>query len=141
MCHFCIPPIYIRIERRGFWILFKELFFIVCVFRYCTYVYVVCMCICLYFRLTWFVLVAVTTFTAIHVSFLLSQRYNTSLLSTVVESTYYHISEIPYPGVSICNFNRINYKKVNAAIERYIYVLYITYIYIFRNILLGLHMF
>lgn len=70
------------------------------------------------FRLAWTVFVASAFLGAIYVSLLLSEQYNTSPLSTVVESTYYHVSEIPYPGVTICNNNRINYKKVDAAIER-----------------------
>lgn len=70
------------------------------------------------YRLAWTIFVASAFLGAIYVSILLSERYNTSPLSTVVESTYYHVSNIPYPGVTICNNNRINYKKVNAAIER-----------------------
>lgn len=74
------------------------------------------------YRLAWTIFVASAFLGAIYVSILLSEQYNTSPLSTVVESTYYHVSEVAFPGVTICNNNRINYKKVNAAIKRYIFL-------------------
>lgn len=70
------------------------------------------------YRITWIILVLLALFGSVYVSILLSQRYTTGLLSTVVESTYYHIPNVPYPCVLICNLNRLNYNKIDDAIQR-----------------------
>ncbi|XP_059616576.1 sodium channel protein Nach-like [Phlebotomus argentipes] len=71
-------------------------------------------------RLTWGIIVGMATFGVIYVSILLSEKYQTSPLSTVVEDTNFHISEIPFPGIAICNSHRINTRKVDDAIKRYL---------------------
>lgn len=55
---------------------------------------------------------------AIKVSMLVSERYQTSPLSTVVESTYYHVSEIHYPAITLCNNLRVNFDKFDEAVAR-----------------------
>lgn len=37
-----------------------------------------------------------------------------------METTFFPIFEIPYPAVTICNYNRINGERVDAAIERFL---------------------
>lgn len=50
---------------------------------------------------------------------LLSQRFRSSLLSTVMESTNYPVTKIPFPGVTICNNNRLDYSKMNATLTKF----------------------
>ncbi|XP_055685259.1 uncharacterized protein LOC129791215 [Lutzomyia longipalpis] len=57
---------------------------------------------------------------AVSVSILISNRYQTSPLSTVVESTNVHVYEIPYPAISVCNSHRINTHKVNQTMKRFL---------------------
>lgn len=71
------------------------------------------------YRITWSIFLALATLGVIYVSILLSQRYQTSPLSTVVETTNFHISEIPFPAISICNSNRLNYNKLLAAAAKF----------------------
>ncbi|XP_063706306.1 pickpocket protein 19-like [Culicoides brevitarsis] len=56
----------------------------------------------------------------IYVSLLLSERFNSTPLATVVESTIYPVSDISYPAVTICNYNRVNWNRVEAAKRKYI---------------------
>lgn len=51
---------------------------------------------------------------------LLSDRFRTSMTSTVFESTSYKVSEIPFAAVSLCNNNRLNYNKTNDAIAKFL---------------------
>ncbi|GAB0089180.1 pickpocket protein 19 [Sergentomyia squamirostris] len=71
-------------------------------------------------RLFWSLIVCLATIGTVYVCILLSQRYRTSPLSTVVENTNYHISEISYPAVSICNTHRINTNKIEEAVKIYL---------------------
>lgn len=41
-------------------------------------------------------------------------------MATVVESTFFPIYEIPYPAVTICNFNRVNAERIDEAIEYFL---------------------
>lgn len=50
-----------------------------------------------------------------YISYLLQLRFSGTPLATVVESTIFPISMIPYPAITICNFYRINWNKVEAA--------------------------
>lgn len=52
----------------------------------------------------------------IFMSYELQYRYLKSQLITVSDKTY-SINDIPFPAITICNGNRINYKKVRAAAE------------------------
>lgn len=51
----------------------------------------------------------------LYVSLLLSEKFTSSPLATVVESTIYPVSDIPYPAVTICNYNRINWHRLQEA--------------------------
>lgn len=53
----------------------------------------------------------------VYVSYKVQARFLDNRLSTVVESTVYPIYEVPYPAVTICNFNRVNWHRVPAAIK------------------------
>ena len=50
---------------------------------------------------------------------LLSNRFKESLLSTVFESLEYPVGEIPFAAVTLCNNNRLDYNKTEAAIEKF----------------------
>lgn len=56
----------------------------------------------------------------LYVSLLLQKRFTFSPLATVVESTIYPIYEISYPAVTICNYNRLNWKHINLVTDMYI---------------------
>lgn len=56
----------------------------------------------------------------IYVSLVLADKYQKSLLSTVVESTNYHVSEISFPAITLCNNHRVDYEKFDAAMERFL---------------------
>lgn len=56
----------------------------------------------------------------IAVSLLLQQKFQESLLSTVVESTNYAISEMSFPAVTLCNNHRVNFDKFDEAVERFL---------------------
>lgn len=79
-----------------------------------------------------------------YVSFLLSQRFKSTPLATVsacvffgelkfiqtkkkltifqlkkvVESTIYPVANIAYPAVTICNYNRVNWNRVDEAKQK-----------------------
>lgn len=50
---------------------------------------------------------------------MLSDRFRSSLTSTVFESTNFKVSEIPFAAVSLCNNNRLDYNKTNDAITKF----------------------
>lgn len=56
----------------------------------------------------------------IHVSLLSQQRFQNSTLATVVESTIFPIYDIPFPAVTICNYNRVNYLRVPNVVDSYL---------------------
>ncbi|XP_055689017.1 pickpocket protein 19-like [Lutzomyia longipalpis] len=70
-------------------------------------------------RIFWFILLALAVFGTVNVSLLLSRRFSSSPLATVIESTIYPVSEIPYPAVTICTSNRINWSHVDDAVGQY----------------------
>lgn len=51
---------------------------------------------------------------------MLQKRFSSTPLATVVESIIFPVYEIPYPAITICNYNRINWKKVDVAKEKFI---------------------
>lgn len=68
-------------------------------------------------RYTWVILVILAAIGTIHVSLLSQQRFQNSTLATVVESTNFPIYDIPFPAVTICNFNRVNYIRVPNVVD------------------------
>ncbi|GAB0094849.1 hypothetical protein DMENIID0001_101750 [Sergentomyia squamirostris] len=71
-------------------------------------------------RIAWLAVVSLAVFGLVYSSLLLSRRFSSSPLATVIESTIYPVSEIPYPAVTICTGNRINWSHVNHVAERYL---------------------
>lgn len=67
-------------------------------------------------KLLWSVGIISATAAMIHSCTMLSGRFSASLLSTVFESTSFKVSEIPFAAVTLCNNNRLDYNKTNAAI-------------------------
>lgn len=54
-------------------------------------------------------------FSIIYISLQLSQKFSNSPLSTVVESTIFPVTNIPFPAVSICNNNRFHRERCEEA--------------------------
>lgn len=71
----------------------------------------------IFFSFVWLVLITLAFVGTLYVSYLLQVRYSTNKLATVVETTMYPISSIPYPAVTICNNNRINWFRVPSALD------------------------
>lgn len=53
----------------------------------------------------------------IYISLQLSEKFSSSPLSTVVESTIFPVSEIAYPSITICPSNRFNAQRSKEAEE------------------------
>lgn len=51
------------------------------------------------------------------VSYILSFRYNSYSLSTVVETLRYPVHKVDFPAVTLCNFNPIDLDNINKSIE------------------------
>ncbi|XP_037034912.1 pickpocket protein 19-like [Bradysia coprophila] len=71
-------------------------------------------------RFVWFVLISLAFCGTLYVSLLLQVRYSTNKLATVVESTMYPVASIPYPAVTICNNNRVNWDRVPSALDYFL---------------------
>lgn len=67
----------------------------------------------------WLFIIVVASLTMAYCCILLSFRFRSSLTSTVFESTYFPVAEIPYPSITLCNNNRLNYNKTNDAVEKF----------------------
>lgn len=50
---------------------------------------------------------------------ILSIRYYANYLTTVTDNTHHSVADIPFPAVTLCHYNRIDSRKVNAAIKRF----------------------
>lgn len=73
----------------------------------------------IYYRVLWTISISIALMTTIYVSILISDRFNTSPIATVIESTNYHISDIPFPAISICPSNQLNFSKINEVIKKF----------------------
>lgn len=51
---------------------------------------------------------------------MIQKKFDASLLSTVLETTNYHISEVSFPAVTLCNHHRVNFDKFEDALERFL---------------------
>lgn len=67
------------------------------------------------FRTFWAILVSLAILGVILISLQLSDKFNSSPLSTVVESTIYPVAEIPYPSITICPNNRLSVERCKEA--------------------------
>ncbi|KAG5674514.1 hypothetical protein PVAND_004476 [Polypedilum vanderplanki] len=71
-------------------------------------------------KLFWLFVIFLASLAMAYCCILLSNRFSSSLTSTVFESTNFKVIEIPFPSITICNANRINYNKTDEAIEKFI---------------------
>lgn len=55
-----------------------------------------------------------------YLNILLANRFNSSPLRTVVESTAYPISDISFPAVTVCSHSRVDKTKIKEAKEKFI---------------------
>ncbi|KAJ6635968.1 Pickpocket protein 19 [Pseudolycoriella hygida] len=92
-------------------------------------------------RVTWCVVVILALLSAIYVSHLLQLKFATTLIATVVETTFFPVFEIPYPAITLCNYNRINWKRVPSAIDFYLGSAANETISKFHEFLIGLNAF
>lgn len=67
----------------------------------------------------WAVLVAATICGVFFVWFILSLRYNSNVLQTVIESSAFSVKNIPFPAVTLCNSNRLNMNRFEEVADRY----------------------
>lgn len=51
---------------------------------------------------------------------MLQERFSSKPLATVVESIIFPVYEIPFSAITLCNYNRINWKKVDTAKDKFI---------------------
>lgn len=57
----------------------------------------------------------------VYVTWLIGLQYFSALLSTVIASMNYPVSEIYFPAISVCNYNRLNYEKLDDAVHQYVH--------------------
>lgn len=65
-------------------------------------------------------MVAVALYFVFDVSLMLQERFSSKPLATVVESIIFPVYEIPFSAITLCNYNRINWKKIDTAIDKFI---------------------
>ena len=70
-------------------------------------------------KLLWALAIISASAATVYSCILLSDRFRSSLTSTVFESTNYKVSEIPFAAITLCNNNRLNFNKTNEAIEKF----------------------
>lgn len=68
------------------------------------------------YSIFWCLLISIAAVGVIFISLLIQSRFHNSPLATVVESTTYPVYEISYPAITICNYNRIDWDRVDGAI-------------------------
>lgn len=74
----------------------------------------------LFEKVLWAVALIIATAAMIYSCFLLSYRFQTSKTATVFESTNFKVSEVPFTALTICNNNRQDFNKTNAALEKFL---------------------
>lgn len=70
-------------------------------------------------RIIWALAIVVASAATVYSCILLSNRFRTSLISTVFESTNFKVSEIPFAAVSLCNNNRFDYNKTDDVFNKF----------------------
>ncbi|CAD6997479.1 unnamed protein product [Ceratitis capitata] len=73
-----------------------------------------------YERCVWFLTVMLALLGAIYVSHLLSERFTEGRLETVVDSTRWPVYHIPFPVVSICPENQLNWQRLAEAKQTFL---------------------
>ncbi|XP_065356448.1 pickpocket protein 19-like [Calliphora vicina] len=72
-----------------------------------------------YERLFWLLTLASALLGSIYVSLILSQRFNAGSFETVVDSTNSPVFRIPFPEITICNANHLNWQRLEEAKHRF----------------------
>lgn len=67
----------------------------------------------------WALIISIAAMGVVHVSYLIQSRFRHSPLATVVESTIYPVYEIPFPAITVCNYNRLDWNRVDDVIGLY----------------------
>ncbi|XP_041564724.1 pickpocket protein 19 [Drosophila elegans] len=70
-------------------------------------------------RLVWLCTFVMAFLGAVYVCLILSARYNAAHFQTVVDSTRYPVYRIPFPVITICNRNRLNWHRLSQAKSRF----------------------
>ncbi|XP_036322404.1 pickpocket protein 19-like [Rhagoletis pomonella] len=71
-------------------------------------------------RCIWLLTIMVALFGSISICILISARYTEGKLETVIDATRKPVYEIPFPVVTICNNNALNWQRFEAAKQRFL---------------------
>lgn len=71
-------------------------------------------------KFVWTLALVIASIFMVYSCTMLSNRFNTSMLSTVFESTSFKVSEIPFPAISLCNNNRLNFSRTEDALVNFL---------------------
>ncbi|KAH8272146.1 hypothetical protein KR018_003547 [Drosophila ironensis] len=66
-------------------------------------------------RFVWLCTFVTAFLGAVYVCLILSARYNEAHFQTVVDSTRFPVYRIPFPVITICNRNRLNWNRLSQA--------------------------
>lgn len=90
-------------------------------------------------RVIWGLLVVTAIASVVWISLELSDLYNESPLSTVVESTIFPVAGIAYPAITLCNQNRFNRERCEKAEMKFLPSADQETLEIFRILVLSLN--
>ncbi|XP_033173375.1 pickpocket protein 19 [Drosophila mauritiana] len=71
-------------------------------------------------RIVWLCTFVSAFLGAVYVCLILSARYNAAHFQTVVDSTRFPVYRIPFPVITICNRNRLNWQRLAEAKSRFL---------------------
>lgn len=64
------------------------------------------------------ILISIAAIGVFYITSLVENRFQNGQLATVVDSTIYPVYQIPYPAVTICNYNRIDWNRVANVTQK-----------------------
>ncbi|XP_037959101.1 pickpocket protein 19-like [Teleopsis dalmanni] len=73
-----------------------------------------------YERLIWIIIVLLAFSGYIYVCLIISKRFNEERFETVIESTRFPVYRLHFPVVTICNLNRLNWERLEAAKAKFL---------------------
>ncbi|XP_058975849.1 pickpocket protein 19-like, partial [Musca domestica] len=73
-----------------------------------------------YERLFWLLTLSLAVFGTTYVCIFLSDRFNAGNLQSIVDDTGAPVYKIPFPTITICNVNRLNWQRIDEAKERFL---------------------
>jgi hypothetical protein len=77
-----------------------------------------CKLFCVSFRALWTVLCAIAVSGTMYLSAISWQRFANSPTVSVIETTNFPTANIPFPSVTVCDANRVHWKKAMKFQER-----------------------